>query len=771
MANADFNKYYPHTLKVDEMVSDENNKNNNRKNLQNLQQFDDYICVFENTSIEYPEMALGLAYRSATTKGERKKYCEENGRGQGNEGRLYIRRDDWINPDEADYECGVFNLDGTRKKYNNPSQDPRKFPSTKLCDRYYDKDNGEDFYTKMIPSKLERPVIDLRAQDIEEEIRNDTRSKIFWITYSILTVFVIYWTAKYEVEKPYEFYDYIYSVFFNKAIILIFLFGFFIYTFCPFGTCYTNPDDALYKRDFNKAAKEFVCDFTNNNVGYLEEGFNLSYDNSSWMKMLDPIISVLFNVNRKMEVPLKFVNKQVCNYCTVKHPCIDRRPFNTMQISKPVVITVYSSVLAQDSDSSIKRDAIRKNYYAAINKKYKYIKIGNDSIPYDTGTIIHLKTDDDFNNQLYMCVLSMNGKMSTDRARRISGINAVDYVYQWIPVTDRNGPTIFNDDISNLRIKSCPYSYRIFSVGTNYELIGYNIPLSTRNFVSKFENNTDSYTEYPYFPAFTFDKLRGDKTFSKKPEFIKRKLIKIYKYLISYPSQKFRTKNVAIVGGNIVRYDSILAPNTNIQNVNLKNSFVKNNTYLSTCNKYINKLNELNNYFNDDEKDDEYLKYYYTPKSRDDEYNIVEKNYYDVTFYDMDIENIFKHLEIDSNDLNQRDFMFKFYQSVLHLNYVQRDRIRLKLTDKLIEKFTKERNKLLVPNKNLPSYLDEFYNNKNLQVSISKVITIKDGKDTVKLKKIHILEQIINEHHFEKKTYQQDGIVNECYFCKQRCKM
>ena len=51
MANADFNKYYPHTLKVDEIVSDEHNKNTNRKNLQNLQQFDDYICVFENTSI------------------------------------------------------------------------------------------------------------------------------------------------------------------------------------------------------------------------------------------------------------------------------------------------------------------------------------------------------------------------------------------------------------------------------------------------------------------------------------------------------------------------------------------------------------------------------------------------------------------------------------------------------------------------------------------------------------------------------------------------
>ena len=39
-----------------------------------------------------------------------------------------------------------------------------------------------------------------------------------------------------------------------------------------------------------------------------------------------------------MEGPLGIVAS--CNYCTVKHPCIDRRPFNTMQISKPVVINI-----------------------------------------------------------------------------------------------------------------------------------------------------------------------------------------------------------------------------------------------------------------------------------------------------------------------------------------------------------------------------------------------------------------------------------------------
>ena len=123
----------------------------------------------------------------------------------------------------------------------------------------------------MIPSKLERPVIDLRANDVEEDIRNDTRSKIFWITYSILTVFIIYWTAKYEVERPYAFYDYVYSVFFNKAIFLIILFGAIIYILCPFGTCYHNTDAPLYQRDFNKAVKEFVCNYTNNNLDTLKK--------------------------------------------------------------------------------------------------------------------------------------------------------------------------------------------------------------------------------------------------------------------------------------------------------------------------------------------------------------------------------------------------------------------------------------------------------------------------------------------------------------------
>ena len=80
----------------------------------------------------------------------------------------------------------------------------------------------------MIPSKLERPVIDLRAQDIEEEVRNDTRSKIFWITYSILTIFIIYWTAKYEVEKRMHFMITYIQYFLIKQL-LYFLFILYLY--------------------------------------------------------------------------------------------------------------------------------------------------------------------------------------------------------------------------------------------------------------------------------------------------------------------------------------------------------------------------------------------------------------------------------------------------------------------------------------------------------------------------------------------------------------
>ena len=52
MTNADFNNYYPHTLKVDETVEQEHMRNRGRYELLDSRQINDYGCFFENIGIE-----------------------------------------------------------------------------------------------------------------------------------------------------------------------------------------------------------------------------------------------------------------------------------------------------------------------------------------------------------------------------------------------------------------------------------------------------------------------------------------------------------------------------------------------------------------------------------------------------------------------------------------------------------------------------------------------------------------------------------------------
>ena len=142
---------------------------------------------------------------------------------------------------------------------------------------------------------------------------------------------------------------------------LIVLFGIYVYLFCPFDTCYHDPDTPLYRRDFNRFAKESICDYTNHNIPYIEEGVCTKYDNSPWLKKFDSIIGLFLNLNRKIERPLKYINSSMCNYCEVDYPCIDRRPYNSLFITKPTYLTVYSNDLKNDSDSLVRNAANIKN--------------------------------------------------------------------------------------------------------------------------------------------------------------------------------------------------------------------------------------------------------------------------------------------------------------------------------------------------------------------------------------------------------------------------
>ena len=86
----------PNTLKVDDDVNDLHFRNKNMNNLSNINNLDDFVCVFENVGIEYPKLAMGLKYKLAKTKAEKKEICESNKREliNGNligEGLLFLK--------------------------------------------------------------------------------------------------------------------------------------------------------------------------------------------------------------------------------------------------------------------------------------------------------------------------------------------------------------------------------------------------------------------------------------------------------------------------------------------------------------------------------------------------------------------------------------------------------------------------------------------------------------------------------------------------------
>ena len=72
MSERNKDNFYPHTLKVDDNYASLKVKNYHINNLQTLNEVDDYICIFENNGKEFPEIALGIKYKLAKTKDERK---------------------------------------------------------------------------------------------------------------------------------------------------------------------------------------------------------------------------------------------------------------------------------------------------------------------------------------------------------------------------------------------------------------------------------------------------------------------------------------------------------------------------------------------------------------------------------------------------------------------------------------------------------------------------------------------------------------------------
>ena len=71
-----------------------------------------------------------------------------------------------------------------------------------------------------------------------------------------------------------------------------------------------------------------------------------------------------------------------------------------------------------------------------------YNEVDDYLIPYNSGTIIYLKSDNkDLNNKVFMCCLTLSN-------------NNYMIMYNWIKLKDRDGDIEYMSDINSIRIKN-----------------------------------------------------------------------------------------------------------------------------------------------------------------------------------------------------------------------------------------------------------------------------------------------------------------------------
>lgn len=592
----------PHSVKVDRNIEDDYYKNYDAYNMSSMAQVEDYVCVLENVGQVLPELVLGLNYRAATSKQKRKDVCENKYRGKGTESTIYIRKDDLID-DKEDLQCGVFKSKDDSREIYKITGEARKFPSKKLCDKY--KNKGEyDIYTKMIRKDHTKTVFDTRTIEEQEDKIKGSKLRIIWATFIIISIFLLYWTINYSTKKPYDFFDFVSKNFINKGLIIILFFGIALYIWCPFDTCYHRKETSILRKNLPLATKRDFCHYLNDNICDLENLVCNNYDNSSTLKKFTTFINGLFNLNRIIERPLKGLYGSMCVSCNLEYECIDRSPKYSLKILSPYVINEIENSLRLEIDkTNLSFSMSKTDYLNAVNKKYK---TKSDGKPYDTGNLIILKTnnDQDINNNLIFMssvVMLPNG-----------------YEYKWIVPQKRTSKMIdksltnevvdmkYDGKRENLKLKVCTLSNRILSIDNNYELLGYNYPLTVDNFISFFENNGFTYRRFFFYPNFDLKMLKSNPTFNEKAPFMKRKFISIYKYLINHPNKKFICPNVSIVNGEYIKYE--------ITDLN-------DTSFINSSDKFIEELKDFDDYYNDDEDDKEYLDYhsYYE--------NILKLNY------------------------------------------------------------------------------------------------------------------------------------------------
>lgn len=292
--------------------------------------YKDYMCVFENAGYEIPPEYLGMLYTMSENFNERKQICETTTRDAGAEPGLYIKRNDWIDPTK-EFVCGIFNLSGVRQM--TETGDKRQFPSKNLCDMYNnpkpDPNNVNNIIiSKFIPSDIINPVTDYNKNDLYDDNKSYEVRDNFMITIiSISIIIYLFYVFKFQINRPYKIYDITQKIFLNRLFVVLLFFAFFIYCFCPYGTCFHLSDSSTFIKSPASDTYNKFCDNLKNFRGKrINEILTLCdnilpfYKNSIYFcnKTLDTINdyrTTYYNFYKEI---------QGCSGCLVPNPCVKR---------------------------------------------------------------------------------------------------------------------------------------------------------------------------------------------------------------------------------------------------------------------------------------------------------------------------------------------------------------------------------------------------------------------------------------------------------------
>lgn len=300
----------------------------------NTTNYQEYMCVFENACYEIPPEYFGPMYAMSTDFNYRKGQCENNTRDAGAEAGMYIRRSDWIDPTKQ-VVCGIFDLNGNRMM--TPKGDKRQIPAMSMCDLYnkprpdfkQDPTNPERLIvSKLINQEVINPVTDYDKLQVTDENKSDeVKENIMLFIVGFCVVLHLFYSLKFQVEKPYFIYDTTKRLFINRLLLSIIFIGILLYFVCPYGTCFQpklynqilkNPDSGTYKYLCENMQK-FRGLRSNDIINICDNVLEL-YPNSMLM-----CNSMLNNVNSNRDIYNKiYSDYQGCSGCLIEGPCIIR---------------------------------------------------------------------------------------------------------------------------------------------------------------------------------------------------------------------------------------------------------------------------------------------------------------------------------------------------------------------------------------------------------------------------------------------------------------